>query len=181
MPEVPFTSGPHTAKGQRHRMRFYLVDRVTELEHGSSIRGLKCWSMTDEIFNDHFPGFPVVPGVLLIESCAQLLGILIEESHRQQHPSADGVHVILSIVHKARFRLPVYPGDRCELEGTLRTLDLHRATGSAEVFVDAEIAADVDLSFAVVDKHSLPQNAYLERRQREYRDVILSRKERRRL
>lgn len=160
-------------------MRFYLVDRVTELNHGTSIKGVKCWTMTEEIFDDHFPGFPMVPGVLLIESCAQLLGILIEESHREQYATETGVHVILSIVHKAKFRMPVFPGDRCELTGTLRTLDLNRATGSAEVSVDGERVAEVDLSFTMIEKNRLPENPYMLRRQAEYRDVILGSKERR--
>lgn len=161
-------------------MRFYLVDRITELNHGASISGIKCWTITDEIFADHFPGLPMVPGVLLIESCAQLLGILIEESYLREHPGEAGVHVILSIVHKAKFRLPVYPGDRCELLGTLRTLDLNRATGAAKVLVDGEVAAEVDVSFTMLQKNRLPDNPFLQRRDAEYREVILRPVERRR-
>jgi 3-hydroxyacyl-[acyl-carrier-protein] dehydratase len=162
-------------------MRFYLVDRVTELKNGTSIQGVKCWTMTDEIFSDHFPGLPMVPGVLLIESCAQLLGVLIEETYRQQHPDRGGVYVVLSIVHKAKFRIPVHPGDQCDLVGTLRTLDLNRATGSGKVFVDSELVAEVDLSFTMIEKNRLPENQYMQRRDAEYRDILLGRKERARL
>jgi 3-hydroxyacyl-[acyl-carrier-protein] dehydratase len=162
-------------------MRFYLVDKVTDLDHGTSITGVKCWTMTDELFADHFPGLPMVPGVLLIESCAQLLGVLIEETHKQQHPSAEGVYVILSIVHRAKFRLPVFPGDRCEIVGKLGTFDRNRSTGSAEVFVESEKVAEVELSFTMIDKGLLPQNEFIRRRDTEYRDVILGTRERRRL
>jgi 3-hydroxymyristoyl/3-hydroxydecanoyl-(acyl carrier protein) dehydratase len=162
-------------------MRFYLVDRVTELNPGESIEGVKCWTMTDEIFQDHFPGMPMVPGVLLIESCAQLLGMLIEQSYAREHPDAAGVYVVLSIVHKAKFRLPVQPGDQCRLYGTLRTLDLNRATASARVLVESEVAAEVDLSFTMIATDKLPQNEHMSRRQSEYRDFVLNRGERRRL
>jgi 3-hydroxyacyl-[acyl-carrier-protein] dehydratase len=158
-------------------MRFYLVDKVTELNQGTSIKGVKCWTMTDEIFNDHFPGHPMVPGVLLIESCAQLLSVLFEESYGALQPARD-VYVILSIVHKAKFRVPVRPGDRCELTGTLRTLDRDRASGSCQVFVEGELVSEVDLSFTTIDKARVPANPYLQRRHAEYRDIILSRRER---
>jgi 3-hydroxymyristoyl/3-hydroxydecanoyl-(acyl carrier protein) dehydratase len=160
-------------------MRFYLVDRVTELVRGTSITGVKCWTLTDEIFNDHFPGRPMVPGVLLIESCAQLLGVLIAETYLKQDPARD-VYVILSVVHRARFRIPVQPGDRCVLEGTLGTIDLNRATGSGRVLLDGELAADVDLSFTTMDRDRLPANEYLRRREAEYLDVLLRGHERRR-
>jgi 3-hydroxyacyl-[acyl-carrier-protein] dehydratase len=158
-------------------MRFYLVDRVIDLTPGVSIRGVKCWTLTDEIFSDHFPGHPIVPGVLLIESCAQLLGLLIDDSYRQQQPPRE-VYAILSMVHKAKFRVPVVPGDRCELAATLRTLDVNRATGSAEVFVDGRLVADVELSFSTFDRAMLPANPYIDRRDGEYRDVLLSRSKR---
>jgi 3-hydroxyacyl-[acyl-carrier-protein] dehydratase len=162
-------------------MRFYLLDRITELDPGVSIRGVKCWTLSDELFADHFPGLPMVPGVLLIESCAQLLGVLIDESYAARHPDRGGVYVVLSIVHKAKFRVPVQPGDRCELSGTLRTLDLNRATGSAQVFVDSERVAEVDLSFTMIPKSRLPENPYLQRRDAEYRDILLGRREHARL
>jgi 3-hydroxyacyl-[acyl-carrier-protein] dehydratase len=150
-----------------------MVDRVTALEPGASIRGVKCWSMSDEIFDEHFPGMPLVPGVLLIESCAQLLGVLIEESHVLRYGPQQGVYVILSIVHRAKFRAPVVPGDRCDLLGKLGTLDQSRATGSAEVHVEGEKVAEVELSFTMIAKSRVAPNPALIRRDVEYRDVIL--------
>ncbi len=60
-------------------MKFYLLDRISKINIGKCIEGIKCWSLSDEIFEDHFPGFPIVPGVFQIETMAQLLGILIEK------------------------------------------------------------------------------------------------------
>ena len=68
-------------------MRFYLIDRITNIEIGKTVSGIKCWTITDEIFTEHFPGFPVVPGVLLTESMSQLLGYLIEKSSLEKFPN----------------------------------------------------------------------------------------------
>ena len=59
-------------------MNFYLIDKVIEIKIGKSASGIKCWSLDNQIFDSHFPGFPTVPGVLLTESMAQLSGILID-------------------------------------------------------------------------------------------------------
>jgi 3-hydroxyacyl-[acyl-carrier-protein] dehydratase len=157
-------------------MRFYLVDKVLEMELGKSIKGVKCWTMSDEIFSEHFPGFPVVPGVLLVESIAQLLGVLIDASFKNVYPDKNEVYVILSMIHKAKFRDVVVPGDKCELHGTLSTIDYNRATGSGEIFVDGKLAAQIELSFALISKEVLPENNYIEKRRREYTDVIMMKK-----
>ncbi len=153
-------------------MRFYLVDKVIEIDVGKSIKGIKCWSLSDEIFNDHFPGFPVVPGVLLVESTAQLLGLLIDKSYQNTFPGKGEVYVILSIIQKAKFRDLVIPGDRCEIKGVLKTLDYNRASGTAEIFVEGKLVAQTELSFALLAKNMLPENKYLERRNSEFFEVI---------
>ena len=85
-------------------MRFFLIDRITEINPGSTAKGLKAWSLDNEIFQDHFPGFPTVPGVLLTESMAQLSGILIEKSYYQEYGDKNPVYPVLSIIQKAKFR-----------------------------------------------------------------------------
>jgi 3-hydroxyacyl-[acyl-carrier-protein] dehydratase len=154
-------------------MRFYLLDRVSELIPGKSIEGIKCWSMSEEIFNEHFPGFPVVPGVLLTETMAQLLGLLIEKSHETEYQNKAGVYVILSIIHKAKFRNFVIPGDQCIVKGELKSIDLNRASGHAKTFVDGNCVADAELSFLIIPKDAAPENKYAHRRE-EYRDILLS-------
>ena len=84
-------------------MRFFLIDKVKEIKHGKSAIGVKCWSLDNEIFQDHFPGFPVVPGIMLTESMAQLSGILLEESYYEQYPQTSKVYPVLSIIQKAKF------------------------------------------------------------------------------
>ena len=128
-------------------MRFLLLDRVSDIVPGKSIKGVKCWSLTDEIFLDHFPGYPLVPGVLLIESMAQLSGLLIEES--ADEGGEKNIFAILSIVHNAKFHKFVVPGDKCEIEAKLTVLDTLRAATIAEIKVDGGVVAKAELSFII--------------------------------
>jgi len=96
-----------------HRFPFLLVDRVLELEPGKRIVGLKNISINEPYFQGHFPGRPIMPGVLIIESLAQVGGILALLSTPEQlgNPS-----IFLMGVDKVRFRHPVVPGDQMRLE-----------------------------------------------------------------
>ncbi|MCK4344714.1 MAG: beta-hydroxyacyl-ACP dehydratase [Bacteroidales bacterium] len=156
-------------------MRFYLVDRITKMDIGNSIEGIKCWTLTDEIFNEHFPGFPVVPGVLIIESMAQLTGFLAEQSHMEQFPKKDGFFVLLSMIHKAKFRDYVIPGDKCEITGTIKSLDLNRCSTTAKAYVDQKLMVEAELSFVIVPKNKLPENRFINKRE-EYIQILLNKR-----
>ncbi|MGM0952164.1 MAG: 3-hydroxyacyl-ACP dehydratase FabZ [Pseudomonadota bacterium] len=97
-----------------HRYPFLLVDRVTEVESGVSIKGYKNISFNEPFFTGHFPENPIMPGVLLIEAMAQLSGILGFVTMGRK-PS-DGVIQYLAGSSKVRFKRPVVPGDRLEME-----------------------------------------------------------------
>lgn len=146
-------------------MKFLLLDRIEEIQLSKSIEGIKCWSLSNEIFEDHFPGMPIVPGVLLIESMAQLLGVLIEKSYSTKFPDQKGAHPILSIISKAKLRETVIPGDKCILKGDLKSMDHKRATGYAQVFVDGKLKAEADLVFVVLSDSDLPQNKFFYKRE----------------
>jgi 3-hydroxyacyl-[acyl-carrier-protein] dehydratase len=144
-------------------MRFFLIDRIIELEENQRIEGLKCWTLSDEIFQDHFPGYPVVPGVLLIESMAQLLGILVSRSYRINFPDKDeDVFALLSVVHRAVFNKFVVPGDQTHLVATLGTMDTLRASGKIVIDVDGEVRAKSELSFFLVPESQLIDDAVIE-------------------
>ena len=95
-----------------HRYPFLLVDRVVEVEIGKRLRALKNVTMNEPHFQGHFPGFPVMPGVLIIEALAQAAAILAFVSEDKYGENAA---VYFAGIDKARFRRPVTPGDQLEL------------------------------------------------------------------
>ena len=100
-----------------HRYPFLLIDRVTNLVSGESIKGYKNVTMNEDMFNGHFPNQPIMPGVLIIEAAAQLSGILAFET-KGTRPS-DGKNYLFGGVEKARFKRPVVPGDRLDLKSVI--------------------------------------------------------------
>lgn len=91
-------------------MRFYLIDRIDELCIGKYAQGIKCISMTEDVFNEHFPGYPIFPGSLILEGLAQLTGILFEYSLIQRGHSHK--RAALTMVNKMKYRKITVPGDR---------------------------------------------------------------------
>ena len=127
-------------------MRYVLLDRITSLEPPEFAAGLKCVSLADDIFVDHFPGHPVMPGALILEALAQLGGVLLEATLRQRGRS--DLHALLTMVDKAKFKKLVRPGDRLELEveGVNASEDGGRVRARARL--DGETAAEAELTFA---------------------------------
>lgn len=101
-----------------HRYPFLLVDRVTELVPGERVAGFKNVTMNEQFFNGHFPGHPIMPGVLIIEAMAQLSGVLAFET-KQRRP-ADGAIYYLAGTDKSRFKRPVVPGDQLLMHSSIK-------------------------------------------------------------
>lgn len=100
-----------------HRFPFLLVDRVLDYTPGSTITAIKNVTMNEEFFQGHFPGHPVMPGVLIIEAMAQAAALL---TFKTENIESCGHTVTYFIgIDKARFRKPVFPGDQLVLEATL--------------------------------------------------------------
>ena len=120
-----------------HRYPFLLVDRVNEIVDGEYIKAHKCVSFNEPFFQGHFPGVPVMPGVLIIEALAQAGGLLV---------------LLFSGLEKVRFRRPVFPGDRLDLECRLirHKLKLWKMEGRA--YVDGVLAAEAEITAAVTDR-----------------------------
>ena len=91
-------------------MRFHLIDRIDEIKYGEYITAVKCVSLADDVFNEHFPGYPVFPGTLIIEGLAQLGGSFFELMMDKERLPVKSC--VLSIVNKMKFRKPVQPGDK---------------------------------------------------------------------
>ena len=129
-----------------HRYPFLLVDRITHLEPGVRAVGRKCVSANEAFFQGHFPQKPVMPGVLIIEAMAQVGAVILlcEEEYK-------GRIALFGGIKKARFKRQVVPGDvlqlRCELTRQVGPVGF----GTAVARVDGKIAAQAELTFAIVD------------------------------
>ncbi len=134
-----------------HRYPFLLVDRITEMEPGKRIVGLKNVTINEPFFPGHFPGHPVMPGVLIIEAMAQVGGILAYLSSDEATRSK--VTYFMGI-DNARFRKPVSPGDqlRLELVVTMHRRGIWGFNGKA--FVEDKLVAEADLMATFGDKAS---------------------------
>jgi 3-hydroxyacyl-[acyl-carrier-protein] dehydratase len=128
-------------------MRYYLIDKVTELVPGERIRGVKCVTLGDEVLHDHFPDFPVMPGALIVESAAQLAGCLLEATFNQ--PDRPLVRALMVQIQDARFYETVGPGETLDLTVTLDSRLEAAAQVSAEVRAGTNRVARAGLTFVM--------------------------------
>ena len=131
-----------------HRYPLLLVDRVLELVPGRSIRALKNVTANEEFFVGHFPGHPVMPGVLLLEAIAQAGGILLLHDREDRGDKL----LYFTGVDRARFRRPVVPGDQVILDIEILNLRTNACKLSGRALVDGQVATEAILSSALVDR-----------------------------
>jgi len=127
-----------------HRYPFLLVDRVVGWEAGRFIRGLKNVTINEPFFNGHFPGFPVMPGVLVIEALAQLAAILSQLT-RGVPADASKSLIFFAGIDNARFRRQVAPGDQLTLEADVVRMARGVGKFKARALVGGELAAEAEL------------------------------------
>ena len=137
-----------------HRYPFLLVDRIVELE-AERIVGIKNVTANEPFFNGHFPDFPVMPGVLIIEAMAQTAGVLVLKTIADRANKL----VLLVAVENARFRRPVVPGDslRMEMKVIKRKASVAKMAGVATV--DGLVVAEAEVMCKLADKEEKPANA----------------------
>lgn len=117
-------------------MRWVPLDKVTELKPGERARGLKAVSLSDGSLLDHFPGLPLLPGVMIVEACAQLAGLLLEVTHNPHEPHPEGpLRALMVGIDRVRFRKAAEPGDVLVIVAT----PVSEIEGAARVRVEAQI------------------------------------------
>ena len=126
-----------------HRYPFLLVDRVLSCEPGKDITALKNVTINEPFFSGHFPNYPVMPGVLVIEALAQAAGILTLKSVSAK-PDQDSIFYFVGI-DAARFKRPVQPGDQLILKATILRERIGIWKYSAKAEVDGRVAAEAEL------------------------------------
>jgi len=135
-----------------HRYPFLLVDRVTALEPDKFVKAYKNVSINESFFQGHFPGLPVMPGVLIVEAMAQAGGFFVLTG--QSDEVVRNSIFLFTGMENVRFRRPVVPGDRLDLHCELirKKMQLWKMRGTAHV--DGVLAAEAELTAAIVPKES---------------------------
>lgn len=129
-------------------MRFIMIDKITDWNKGESIKGKKVVSLSEDFFEDHFVNDPVMPGVLIIESLAQLSAVLIEDHYQTSYK--EGISAIMSIVEGIKFRSFARPGDCLLLESELISCGKDLAKASCKAFVDTKTIVNGTIAFALL-------------------------------
>jgi len=136
-----------------HRFPFLLIDRVVEMEEGKFIDAYKNVSISENIFQGHFPGHPIYPGVMIVEGMAQAGGILAFKSMSEEdQENIENKVVYFMSIDNCKFRAPVRPGDRLEYK---LTVTKHRGNIwmlHGEAYVDGKMTTEADLKAMIVDK-----------------------------
>ncbi len=135
-----------------HRYPFLLVDRITEIAKNESLIGYKNVSISEPVFQGHFPGHPIYPGVMILEGMAQAGGILAFQSMEMTKEEAAQKVVYFMSIDKAKFRAPVKPGDKLEYR-----ISVIKNKGAiwmlkGEAFVDDKMVSEAELKAMIVDK-----------------------------
>jgi beta-hydroxyacyl-ACP dehydratase FabZ len=133
-----------------HRYPFLLVDRVLELEMGKRIVGLKNVTINEPFFQGHFPGQPVMPGVLILEAMAQVAGVMAMKTVPAEQVKNKVIYFMT--IDKAKFRKPVVPGDQVRFEVEVIRMRTNAMSFRGQALVDGGVAAEAEMMAMIVDR-----------------------------
>ena len=127
-----------------HRQPFMLLDAIEEMEEGKSVRARKCVTYNEPFFSGHFPGEPVMPGVLIVEAMAQAGAVAVLSM-----PAMKGKTAYFAGIDKVRFKRKVIPGDVLTLEVEMTKLKGPIGIGQGKATVNGELACSAEIMFAI--------------------------------
>jgi 3-hydroxyacyl-[acyl-carrier-protein] dehydratase len=131
-------------------MRFHLIDRIEQIAYGKYIEAVKCVTLADDVFNEHFPGFPVYPGSLILEGLAQLGGAYFEMMMKQKGLPVK--RAVLVLVQQLKFKRPAMPGDKLRYRAEM--ISMQEGFGAVKVrarLESGEICSEGELLFSFLD------------------------------
>lgn len=131
-------------------MRFHLIDRIEQVAYGRYIEAVKCVTLADDVFNEHFPGFPVFPGSLILEGMAQLGGAFFEITMKQKGLPLK--RAVLVLVEQMKFKRPVVPGDKLRYRAEM--ISMQEGLGAVKVrarLESGELCSEGELLFSFID------------------------------
>lgn len=131
-----------------HRYPFLLIDRITEFEPKTRLVALKNVTINEPFFQGHFPGYPIMPGVLVIEAMAQAGGIIMMHELEDRHQKL----VVFTGIEKAKFRRPVTPGDQLRIEVNVLAFRSRAGRIEGKATVDGKLACEATLTCQVVTR-----------------------------
>src|SRR5215471_13326021 len=137
-----------------HRYPFLLVDRIVDYEAGKRVVGIKNVTLNEPFFAGHFPGAPVMPGVLIVDAMAQTAGVVMLASL----PDRESKLVFFTGIDGAKFRRPVVPGDQLRLELTVLKLRPRYIRFRGEAYVGGQLVAEAGISSALVDRNVIARS-----------------------
>jgi len=132
-----------------HRYPFLLVDRILELELGKRVVGIKNVTINEPFFPGHFPGHPIMPGVLIVEAMAQVGCVLLM---RSLDARAEKKVMYFTGIDRARFRRPVVPGDQIRFEVEILQLRRQVCRMKGGAYVEGKLVADAEMTSVLVDR-----------------------------
>ena len=129
-------------------MRFHLIDRIEEICYGRHIVGVKCISLSDDVFNEHFPGYPIFPGSLVLEGMAQLAGSFFEIM--MDHQGIERRQSVLVMANRVKWMRPAEPGDRIVFRADIQSMREDFGVARVVASIDGEPSASGELTFSFV-------------------------------
>jgi len=138
-----------------HRYPFLLIDRVIEFEPQKRLVAIKSVSFNEPFFQGHFPGYPIMPGVLVVEAMAQAGGIIMTA----EMPDREKKLVVFSGIERAKFRRPVTPGDQLRIEVEVLAFRSRAGRIEGKAYVDGKLACEATLTCQVVPRAAQPPSS----------------------